>query len=163
MQKVGRMMSILMGICMGFGLSLTGTLTSGHFTLPGFLVSFAVSLVISLLIGFLVPMKPLQDRFCGGMPRGSLKRSLTEALISDLLYTPVITVTMVLIAYFQAKQHDAAPPFVPMLVKSLLISLTVGFVLAFVLMPLLLRLVMKRYGVQGGPPQGMPPRNGSGE
>ena len=36
-------------------------------------------------------------------------------------------------------------------------------VIGEVLMPLLLRLVMKRCGVQGGPPQGIPPRNGSGE
>ena len=56
MKKVSIEMSLLMGVTLSLFLSLTGTLSSGHFTIPDFLLSFVVSFIISLIIGFLVPM-----------------------------------------------------------------------------------------------------------
>ncbi|SDB67800.1 hypothetical protein [Butyrivibrio sp. INlla16] len=48
MRKIGRQMAIRMGILMSLALSLVGTLTSGHFTVPGFIISFVLSTIISL-------------------------------------------------------------------------------------------------------------------
>lgn len=155
MKKVMMQMSILMGVTLSFCLSLIGNLRADKFTLPGFLISFAVSLVISLLIGFLVPMKPLTDKLeakFGIQPR-SLGGKCFEALVSDLLYTPVITVIMVIIGYKQATAHGGNPPFVPMLVSSLIISLIVGYILIFICMPLFLKLVFKWNHIDGPPQQ----------
>ena len=138
-KKIGIWMSILMGVTMSFGLSLTGNLFSGQFTMQGFLLSFLVSTLISLVIGFLVPMKKVGDaavRKAGIRPR-SLGANLLTALISDLIYTPVITLVMVIMAYVNATSHGAQIPFLPMFLRSLLISLLVGYVLIFIFMPLL--------------------------
>ena len=142
MNSAGRRMSLMMGAAMSFGLSLTGNLSSGSFTLPGFLKSFLVSLVISLILGFLVPMGPLTqflDRKLGLRP-GQLSTRCFNALVSDLIYTPIMTTIMTLLAHRQATAHGANIPFWPMLGRSLAISLVVGFVLAFVLTPVFARI-----------------------
>ena len=54
-------MSLLMGITMSFVLSLIGNLSSGMFTVPGFLKSFCISFLISLIIGFIIPIKKISD------------------------------------------------------------------------------------------------------
>ena len=87
-KKIGRRMSILMGITLSFCLSLLGNLTSGHFTLSGFLISFAASTLISLIIGFLVPIKKVGDGICNALhlkPR-SLPAHCAESFLSDLIY-----------------------------------------------------------------------------
>ena len=153
MKKIGRQMSVLMGATLSFCLSLVGNLSSGRFTLPGFIVSFLASLVISLLIGMLVPMKKVTDSLTGklGLQQGKLSTRCFEALISDLIYTPFITLVMVTLAYRQAVSHGARLSYLPMLGKSMLISLVVGYVLIFILMPVFLKFVLKRNGVGGAP------------
>ncbi len=145
MKKIMIQMNILMGVTLSFFLSLTGSLRAERFSLPGFLISFLLSVAISMVIGLLVPVKPLTDRLeakCGIRPRTPGARFF-DALISDLVYTPVVTVAMTLFAYRQATAHGASVPFVPMLLSSLLISLVVGYVLIFICMPLFLKLVFK--------------------
>ncbi len=110
MRKMGLSMSMLMGLTMSFVLSLVGTLGSGHFTVPGWIRSFVVSLVISLILGFIVPMKKVSDAACAklNLPLRTMKARLLSALISDLIYTPLITVIMVSIAVMGAgKAIDA--------------------------------------------------------
>ncbi len=99
MKKAGMLISVLMGVSMSFFLSLTGTLLSGHFTVPMWLISFGISLVISLMIGFIVPMKPLTDKVCAkfGADEKSIKEKLISAAVGDIVYTPVITVIMCLV------------------------------------------------------------------
>ena len=46
MRKVGIEINFCMGITLSFFLSLVGTLSSGHFTVPGWLLSFLVSTII---------------------------------------------------------------------------------------------------------------------
>lgn len=152
MQKIGRAMSIAMGVSLSFSLSLLGNLISGHFSLSGFLICFAASTAVSLLIGVLVPMKPLTDSLCGNLPQGSLKRRGAESLIADLLYTPGITVLMVTLSYFHAKRNGGTMPYLPALLKSFLLSFAVGYVLIFVLTPFFLRLILRTHGA------GQPPR-----
>ncbi|MBR5722647.1 MAG: hypothetical protein IKX57_03390 [Oscillospiraceae bacterium] len=158
MKKIGLQMSVLMGITLSFFLALTGNLRSGHFTLPAFLISFLLSTVISLLIGLFVPMPKLEGAVCEKLqaePR-SMKGNAVTALVSDLIYTPVITLVMTLLGYRQAVQHGASVSFGGMFLVSLLVSLVLGYVLIFVLKPLFLKLVLKANGMdpsnmQGGP------------
>ena len=151
MKKIGRRMSILMGVSLSFCLSLLGNLTSGHFTLPGFLISFAVSTLISLIIGFLVPMKKVGDGLANALhlkPR-SLPAHCAESFVSDLIYTPVITLAMVALAWKMAqsplvgKIYCTQMPFLPMFLHSLVLSMIVGYVLIFILMPVFFKLTTR--------------------
>lgn len=148
MKAIGRKMSICMGITLSFCLSLVGILSSGHFTVPGFIISFIVSTIISLLIGFLVPMKKLNDKFCGNMKPG-LGRKCLEALISDILYTPIMTLAMTAMAWKQATGQGAKIPYLPMFLKSLVLTFAVGYVLILIFTPLYFKLITG--GNPGGP------------
>lgn len=156
MKKIGMQMSILMGVTLSFCLSLVGNLMgarqSGGFSVLGFLISFVVSTIVSLIIGFLVPMKKVNDSVCGKMnlAPGQMSTRLMESLISDLIYTPVMTLLMVFLAYRQAVGHGAQIPFLPMFLSSLVVCLIVGYVLIFIFMPLYMKLVMKKNGMDMG-------------
>ena len=148
MKVIGRKMGVRMGLLMSFCLALVGTLTSGHFSLPGFLLSFVVSTAISLVIGFFVPVGKVSQGVCQkwNIEPGTLKSRCVESLISDLIYTPLITFAMVVLAYTMAmRQSDgmAQIPFVPMFVKSLIICFVVGYVLIFIFMPIFLKQLME--------------------
>lgn len=145
MKSVGRKMSLMMGTTMSICLSLVGNLASGRFTLPGFLLSFLVSLVISLAIGLLVPMGWVTAALDGklGLKQGKLSTRCVNALVSDVIYSPLITLAMVFMAWKRATGQGAQIPFLPMFLRSLLISLVVGYVLAFVLTPVYMKLAMK--------------------
>lgn len=155
MKKIGRTMSVCMGITLSFFLSLVGNLMgsrqSGGFSVPGFILSFVLSTIVSLIIGFLVPMKKISDGFLKkhNLKQGELKARCAESLISDLIYTPVITLLMVALAYFMAMKQSggmAQLHFLPMFLSSLIVCLIVGFILIFIFMPLFLKLIMKRNG-----------------
>lgn len=159
MKKIGIGMSFLMGIVLSFFLSLVGTLSGGHFTIPSWLISFLISFVISIIIGLLVPMKPVLDKADAkaGLKPGTLPARFFESLISDLIYTPIISLCMVSFAYFQVKRAAAfvpdmvVPPFLPMFLKSLLLTMAVGYVLIFIFQPLFMKMFMKKYGMLNGP------------
>lgn len=158
MKKVGMTVSVFMGVTLSFCLSLVGNLLgsrqSGAFSVPGWLISFVVSTIISLIIGFIVPMKKISDSIHAknGGPR-SLKARLIDTLVSDLIYTPVITLAMVFLAYRNATAHGAQMPFLPMFLSSLVVSLIVAYILIFILMPVFLKLSLKLNGIQGPPIQ----------
>ena len=151
MKKVGIKMSLCMGITLSFFLSLIGTATSGHFSVPGWITSFLISAVISLIIGFIVPVKKVTDSACArfNMQPGKLSTKCFECLISDLIYTPVITLCMVFFAYRMATAQGAPLHFLPMFLSSLVICLIAGFILIFIFMPFYMKLLIKK-------PQGTP-------
>ncbi|MBQ9695743.1 MAG: hypothetical protein IJV58_04865 [Oscillospiraceae bacterium] len=156
MNTIGKHMNIAMGVALSFCLSLVGNLTSGHFTAGAFIASFLLSTDVSLIIGFCVPLRKITESACKHMQPGTFKRRCAESLISDLAYTPVMTLLMILLAWFGAARHGGSMPFVPALVKAEIISLIVGFVLIFIFQPLFLRQILKENGI-GAPPQGQPP------
>jgi hypothetical protein len=159
MKKIGFQISILMAFVISLCLSFVGTFCSGQFRLPSFLMSFGISFFISLLIGFLIPMKKvhggMEQKF--GLEPGSMKARLAEAAVSDLIYTPVMTLAMTLAAYKNAVAHGAKMPYLPMFLKSLLISLAAAFCIIYLVTPVIFRFVMKQNGV-GEPPHGTPPQ-----
>lgn len=159
MKKIGIRMGILMGVSISLVLSLTGNITSGHFTLMGFLSSFLVSLIVSIVIGLILPMRKVNlavDRKFG-LQEGTLSARAVESLMSDLIYTPVITFLMVTLAWFTASRHGQAPPYVPMLLRSMITSLVVAYLLIFLVTPYFMKLAMKGIEMpphgEGRPPQ----------
>lgn len=153
MRKIGREMSVRMGLTMSFVMALVGTLTSGHFTIVGFLVSFVCSAIIALVMGFFIPIGKITNDLTvkKGMIPGKFSTRCVEALISNLIYTPVITLAMVGLAYFMAMKQSggmAQISFWPMFLHSLIICLVVGFVLIFLVQPIFFRRLMKKYNIQ---------------
>lgn len=159
MKKVGMMMSVLMGVTLSFCLSLIGNLTSGHFTPIGFIISFVASTIISLIIGFIVPMRKISQGITKNMKPG-IGSKCVDALVSDLIYTPIITLAMVFLAWKQATSHGSDMPFVPVFVKSLIISLAAGFVIILIVSPICMKMAFKSAGIPtdgSGRPAGGPP------
>lgn len=155
MRIIGRAMSIRMGLLMSFCLSLVGTLTSGHFTIPGFIISFIVSTVISMIIGFLIPMGKVTNALSGklGLRQGTIQERLFSSLISNLIYTPIMTFCMVFLAYQMAMKQSggmAQLNFPGMFFSSLLICFIVGYVLIFIFQPLFFKMLMAKYAGNEG-------------
>ena len=147
-KSVGRKMSLTMGIIMSLFLTLAGCLSSGHFLFSNFMLSFFVSAGLSVIIGFVVPMGRINAAIERKMMAGPkvISVRLVETLVSDLIYTPVITLANVTLAYHMIMTESnqmANIPFFPMFFRSFLICFTVGFILIFFLTPLLLNLFMK--------------------
>ncbi len=138
-------MNIFMGVTISFFLSLIGNITSGHFTFSGFLISFVVSTILSFVIGFIVPIKKVSDNACQkvGVDEKSLAGRGLSALISDIVYTPIITFAMILVSYINASAHGGNMPFVPALAKGMIISLLASYVIIFIITPIILNFVLK--------------------
>lgn len=160
MRKIVMLMTVYMGLILSFCLSLVGILVGGHFSIPGWIVSFAISLVISLIIGFLVPVKKVSDYFCSKyevMPE-SREGNRVSSLVSDIIYTPIITVVMVLISVNSARKHIPEEVLAmgqgPSVGKALLLSLPacfiVGYIVIMIVQPLLVKTLIKKYA-KGGP------------
>ena len=103
-RKIGRRMSIMMGITISCILSLVGTLLSGHFTIVSYLVSFALSTVISLILGLVVPIKKIGDAIIAKLKlvAGKLPAKIISSLVSTCIYTPIIVLAMITLAFNQA-------------------------------------------------------------
>ncbi len=152
MRAIGKKMNICMALTLSFFLSLIGITTAGRFTLPGWIISFLASTVISLIIGFLVPIKKAGDAACAklGLQPGKLPARCLESLVSDLIFTPVITFCMVYLAYSKAVSMGAHLQFLPMFLSSLAISMVAGFILIFIFTPLYFKLITGKHGMEGG-------------
>lgn len=151
MRKIMALMAIFMGLIMSFILSLVGTLVGGHFSIPAWMMSFGISLVLSIIIGFVVPVKMLGDKFCkkhNVIPE-SPKGNFMSALISNLIYTPFLTIVMVSTMVLMATKE--IPVWQPRLnillhalVPSLIISFIVGYIAITIFQPLLVRMLIKK-------------------
>ncbi|SEK28751.1 hypothetical protein [Ruminococcus albus] len=153
-KKIRSQMSIMMGITLSLCLSFVGTFTSGNFTPVAFMKSFLESLVISLVIGYLVPMKLLEDKACekAGITGKHLPCRALGSLISDLIYTPIITIFMVTINFVKIPAEHR-PTYIIMLGKSMLISFVVAYLIVFLVADNFMKLILKSNGV-GRPPEG---------
>lgn len=95
-KKAGFKMTIMMGVVLSLYMSLYNNFNSGNFSPAMLLVSFVVSFVISILIGLVVPMSKISKALAQKMQPGPGLRAV-EALISDAIYTPIITFFMILV------------------------------------------------------------------
>ncbi len=140
-------MNLLMGISLSFCMSLLGNLLSGAFTVPGFLMSFAISALISLCIGFIIPIGKIgaNAALFFKLKPYSIPGRLLEAFISNLIYTPLMTLIMVALAHRNATSHGANIPFVPMYVHSLIPCLILGYVIVFLFTPVYLKIAMGKH------------------
>lgn len=106
--KFGKSMSISMSLTMSFFCSLIGTLASEHFTVIGFIVSFIVSFIFSMLIGSVssritraksgnstAKAASIISDMQSENAKQTFKTIVFSALVSDLTYTPVLTLVMV--------------------------------------------------------------------
>ncbi len=148
MKRAEIKMGLMMSLSMSFLLSLIGMLSSGQFTVPGFLKSFLISFCISTLITTLVPMRKISMDLARklGIPQNTLKGRLFDTLVSDLLLTPLMTFVMVYLAYRQAVSHGARIPFGPMLLRSEIISFLAAYALIFFLTPVFLKIIFRGSG-----------------
>lgn len=156
-------MNLFMGVTLSFFLSLTGNLTAkGGFSPVAFVVSFLISTVISLIIGFIIPMHKVERGLTKalGLRERSIPAAIVSALVSDLIYTPFITLAMILLARRMAMKasggHADLPPFIVMYLGSLALCFAVAFILILIVSPLFLKLSLKLSGIDG-PPAGGPP------
>ena len=144
MKRVGVLMSVLMGITLSLILSLVGLLHAGQFSLVSWGVNFAISFVISMLIGLVVPIKRVMDSATGALGLKGFPAHIVGSLISDCIYTPLITLAMVSLAYAMVKRAFPGAPlsFLPMFLGSLAVCMAVGFVLIMVCTPVFVRLLL---------------------
>lgn len=152
MRRIGLKISLCMALTLSIFLSLTGTLLSGNFTVISWLISFGISFVISFIISLIIPMKKVGDAVTKNMKQGSLGARALESLVSNLIYTPLMTAIMTTYGYYMATSHGQHPPYVPMLLKSEGVCFVVGYVLIFISMPLFVRLFVPKGGPGGPPP-----------
>ena len=157
MRKIGIFMSLYMGLVMSIFMTITGVCVGmlpgviqgkipPHAILLSMISGFFVSFCISLLIGFMVPMHKLTQSATKKMDAGLAKKCV-ESLISDLIYTPVISVVMVSFAYMSnQKQEAGGPSFIMMLIPSLIACFIVGYILIFIFQPFIFKRLMKRFG-----------------
>ena len=149
-----------MGITMSVILSFVGNLTSGHFTLRGFITSFILSAMISIIIGFVVPVGKVSGDVSHsmGLVRGTLPARLIESLVANTIYTPIMTFVMVYMAYATAMRMSggkAGLHFGQMFLHSLIICFLIGYVLCFILQPIFLKSLCKKYDVPYPPEPAM--------
>lgn len=153
MRKIGIFVNICMGVTMSFFLSLIGTALSGHFSIPAWLISFFISTVVSIIIGLVIPMKKATEgaRKALKLKPHSLIARCVESLVSDLIYTPIMTFIMVFFAYRNAISHGAPAGSLSlgrMFFGSIWMCLAAGFLLAFIFMPIFVKTAMKRNGIK---------------
>lgn len=138
MKKKGMLVSVCMSITISLCLSLFGTLTSGHFTVKGWLISFAVTTVLSIIIGLVVPHRKISAGICDKHNiKQPFKKLLIESAVSDLIYTIPLTIVSVLMA-----TAHAPVPIVPIIIKSLITSLIFGYFVIMIFQPLFVRLII---------------------
>lgn len=113
MKKRAMLYGLLMSIFISLFLSLYGLCSAGQFTVPKWLVSFALSAVISIIWGFIIPMKKISMAIDKAMPN-RIVAFFINALVSDIIYTPLITAIMIYLA-----ARKAPVPFSVLYLKSI--------------------------------------------
>ena len=157
MKKIERQMSLIIGTILSFVLSLIGIISSEKPSIVSFLICFVMSVILSIVIGSVVPLRSITEKVTGSMnlQKGSLGSRAVESLLSDVIFTPVITLAMVILAYAMSHGHM---PFVPAFVGSLVKGLVIGFIILFIITPAVLKFVLSKNGITMGGPQGGPPQ-----
>ena len=165
-RKIGILMSVYMGVVMSIFMTITGVcvgmlpnvikgLVPPQAMLLSLISGFFVSFCISVMIGFMIPMHKVTQSVTRNMDEGFGKRCV-ETLISDVIYTPAISLVMVAFAYMSnQRQGNEGPSFFVMLIPSLIACFIVGFILIYIFQPIFMRRLMRKYGPGAGRDGGM--------
>jgi hypothetical protein len=158
-RKVGICMNFMMGISLSLFLSLIGMSSSGHFEVKGWILSFIASSVLSILIGFCLPVHKTGIAICKkmGLKERTLGFHLVESLVSDIFYTPLMSFSMVGLAYFGMKKQIAAAiangapadslpqiTFLQMFLPGLAVTMIAGYFLILGLQPVFLKILLRK-------------------
>lgn len=153
LKKINRYMSLMMGGVLSVALTIFGNLTSGHFVMPGSLISIAIGIVLSFgisqLISTFINIKTTTDKVISKFNiKGEMPTKLMSTLVSDLIFTPIITVCLVSFSIGMANAHSPVViPLLPAIIKSLILSLIVAYIIIFFIQPPILEVAMKKAGV----------------
>lgn len=157
-KKIGRYISIRMGITMSVVMSVVGS-TIGALKgtnsalsnipveqapsfmaifmsnlLPSLCVSLLITVIIAIAIGFIIPMKKINDNIESKMNKDGFVLHLVQSIVSDLIYTPFISLVMSFVStvLFVIPKSPAPLPFVPVFLGSFISSVFIEFVIALV-------------------------------
>lgn len=121
-KKIGRFISLRMGIAMSAVMSCVGSLRgaiSGTKSalermpvdqqppfmalfmknwIPSLLVSIAISCVLAIAIGFIVPMKKVNDGIANATKAKGVPLRILQSLVCGLIYAPIIGLVMAFVA-----------------------------------------------------------------
>ena len=149
MKKVGFHMNILMGFVISLCLSTTNTMAAEKPDMYTWLISFGTSALISFAVSFIIPMRKIEGGALHALKikERTLPAKLISTFISDLIYTPFLTLAMValvrMIVTKASNGHAHFPPFPIMFIKSFIFSFVVAYCIIYILQPLILRFVLK--------------------
>lgn len=155
-QKISRGMNLRMGTVMSVILCFVGNMATGYFSIVGYFVSLVVCLLISLVLGYFVPIGKLQMKAC-------MKLKLTPTtfmwkyvcgLVSGIIHIPILTFTMVGIAYAMAIKQTGglgAISFIRVFVISFVVCFITGQVIDYIFMPIFLMNQYRKYGIKVPP------------
>ena len=153
MKKVGVHMNILMGFVISLCLSTTNTMAAEKPDMYTWLISFGTSALISFAVSFIIPMRKIEGGALHALKikERTLPAKLISTFISDLIYTPFLTLAMValvrMIVTKASNGHAHFPPFPIMFIKSFIFSFVVAYCIIYILQPLILRFVLKANGI----------------
>lgn len=128
---------------------------------PALGVSIIITVTLAILIGFIVPMKKVNDGIESKTKLTGFGLHLVQSLVSDLIYTPFISLVMAFVStlLFVIPKSQAPVPLVPAALGSFVSSCIVEFIIALVVImiiePIIQKAAFKKYipnfgqGVEG--------------
>lgn len=149
-RKVSLIISLFVGLVLGAVFTTLAMIMSpeGKIIVPGIIISALISMVISGIIGVIVSMKDFTDKIAlkfGINPvTAKLKYNLLQALIGDLIFTPILcTFFFIKNALPSMPKNLPVPAYICAWGKTLLLDLAIAYVLTFFLCPLFKKLAAK--------------------
>lgn len=109
-RKIGKYISIRMGIVMSAIMSCVGSLIGAFegaksspmpfivIWLPSFLLSFIIASIIAITIGAVIPMKKINDFIETKTKLHGLALNIIKSLVSDIIYTSILATILVFIS-----------------------------------------------------------------
>lgn len=160
-KRIGRYISIRMGITMCIVMSIVGSLMGAlsatrnskapffAIWIPSLLLSLLISNVIAFIIGILVPMKKVNDAIETKTKAEGIKLRVLQMLASDAIYTIIIATAMAFVstavfAYPNAKKSVEDANLIMMWLTSLAKSIVPEYIFAFIAIMIVEPIIQKK-------------------
>lgn len=101
---------------------------------------------MSFGIGIIVPIPKVNAALARKfkLQPGAPKTHFVESVVSNLIYTPLITTVMVLFVYFAMMPEGHKPPFLPMFIHSQIVCFIVAQVLILIFVPIIVKRLLPK-------------------